>query len=670
MSRKRIDNSLSNNFPLWELVPCGLLLVDEGGKIQDHNQLILQSLGYADTDIKQQLIFQINPRYSLLDWKKLWKRAESGESIVRQPSELITRQGKIRSIFFSFSLVSISGQTFGCCIIDDAINDPHFEEALALAATVGPVGTWQLDLATRELRLDNAALQLLGLDTQHKRMRGGAIWTGILKSRLADQVDELKQTIRRAIDQESAFDADWGHPNPILKIRGIPKRNLGQLSGFFGLVQALETNQIQTSPTAILEPALDQAPMEEQLPLALLTKTLDHVKKPLLIWFNSDGALLHYNASLLHPLGYTEEQLAKMSISQLCPSLDVEDLPKVSTASSTAALRKKDGYILDQKGQQLRCSTKVAISTVEGEPYYLLVVSGLQQQAKSTSLEDAQAKISQLKDQLRKEKIQLQDEVSMHHNFQNIISKSKKYKKIMRMVGQVAATSSTVLITGETGTGKELLARAIHSLSERSEEAMVRVNCAALPQDLIESELFGHEKGAFTGAFQSRIGRFELADKGTIFLDEVGELSLEVQAKLLRVLQEGEFERVGSTKTQKVDVRVIAATNRDLEDLVEEGAFRMDLYYRLNIFPIHNIPLRERREDILPLVQHFVKLFNTKRRNKIQHLMPKDLEYLMAYEFPGNIRELQNIIERAMILSPGDTLNLKAAFSSIIRPSP
>jgi transcriptional regulator with GAF, ATPase, and Fis domain len=218
------------------------------------------------------------------------------------------------------------------------------------------------------------------------------------------------------------------------------------------------------------------------------------------------------------------------------------------------------------------------------------------------------------------------------------------------------------LIIGETGTGKELLARSIHALSKRKDEPMIKVNCAALPANLIESELFGHEKGAFTNAYQRKKGRFELADGGTIFLDEVGELPLELQSKFLRVLQEGEFERVGGTATLSADVRVVAATNRNLVDLVNEGAFREDLYYRLNVFPIQNLPLRERRADIPLLVRHFVKKFAAKQGKEIEHISQADLDELMRYEFPGNIRELENMIERAVIISKGKSLSLSDAY--------
>jgi formate hydrogenlyase transcriptional activator len=223
----------------------------------------------------------------------------------------------------------------------------------------------------------------------------------------------------------------------------------------------------------------------------------------------------------------------------------------------------------------------------------------------------------------------------------------------------VAPTDATVLILGESGTGKELLARAVHNHSKRRTRPLVKVNCASLPTNLIESELFGHEKGAFTGALEKKIGRFELADGGTIFLDEIGEMPIELQAKLLRVLQEGELERLGNSKTTKVDVRVIAATNRELEQAVKAGTFREDLYYRLNVFPITSPPLRERREDISILVPHFLKKFRAKIGKPVRTVSPEAMQALQAYRWPGNVRELENMTERAVILSTGSVLEME-----------
>src|SRR5262249_26284379 len=270
----------------------------------------------------------------------------------------------------------------------------------------------------------------------------------------------------------------------------------------------------------------------------------------------------------------------------------------------------------------------------------------------------AEAEIKALKDQLYKENLALRKEIQTEHNFEEIIGNSAAIKKVFRAIEKVAATDASVLITGETGTGKELIARAIHNLSARKDLVLVKVNCAAIPAGLIESELFGHEKGAFTGAWARKIGRFELADQATIFLDEIGDLPLELQAKLLRVLQEGEFERLGNPRTLKVNVRIIAATNRNLEKSVQEGSFRPDLFYRLNVFPIPLPPLRDRKEDIPLLVSHFAKKYAAKLGKQITSVPQSTLQILQSYPWPGNVRELENLIERAVILAQGVQLEI------------
>lgn len=264
-------------------------------------------------------------------------------------------------------------------------------------------------------------------------------------------------------------------------------------------------------------------------------------------------------------------------------------------------------------------------------------------------------------DDLPEEKVRLEDEILGEINFEGLVGKSAALHQALKEVEIVAPADSGVIILGETGTGKELIARAIHNRSLRRHQPFVKVNCAAIPSGLLESELFGHEKGAFTGAVMRKAGRFEVADKGTLFLDEVGDIPLELQPKLLRVLQEREFERLGSTRTQQVDVRVIAATHRDLKKMVEDGQFRSDLYYRLRVFPLNVPPLRDRRGDIPILVRYYVDKYAKRLNRRIDTIPTQAMEVFCAYHWPGNVRELQNFIERAVILSPGPTLRAPLA---------
>jgi formate hydrogenlyase transcriptional activator len=274
--------------------------------------------------------------------------------------------------------------------------------------------------------------------------------------------------------------------------------------------------------------------------------------------------------------------------------------------------------------------------------------------------------IEALKDKLAKENAYLEEEIRTEHNFGEIVGESAALRRVLKEVETVAPTGSTVLIRGETGTGKELIARALHELSPRRDRTFVKLNCASIPTGLLESELFGHEKGAFTGAIGQKVGRFELAHQGTLLLDEVGDIPPELQPKLLRVLQEQEFERLGGTKTIKVDVRLVAATHRDLARMVADGRFREDLYYRLNVFPLVLPPLRERPDDIPRLVRHFTQRFARRMGRQIEAIPSAVMEALVRYPWPGNIRELQNVIERAVILSPGPSLQV--ALGDLQRP--
>lgn len=323
------------------------------------------------------------------------------------------------------------------------------------------------------------------------------------------------------------------------------------------------------------------------------------------------------------------------------------------------ALYQKKPYDIEHRivlpGEEVRVVNERAEVTFDnkGKPIRMIgTVQDITERKKAEeNLRNALEEVERLKSRLQAENIYLQEEIKTDHDFDEIITRNEQFKRILRKVEQVASTTANVLILGETGTGKELVARAIHNISDRRDRPLVKVNCAALPSSLIESELFGHEKGAFTGALSLKIGRFELADKGTIFLDEIGDLSLDLQAKLLRVLQEGEFERLGNSSTIKVDVRVIAATNKDLEELIGDNSFRQDLYYRLNVFPIKIPPLRQRKDDIPLLVKHFTGKYSRKIAKNIETVPARVMGNLQSYEWPGNIRELENVIERAVILS-------------------
>jgi formate hydrogenlyase transcriptional activator len=343
---------------------------------------------------------------------------------------------------------------------------------------------------------------------------------------------------------------------------------------------------------------------------------------------------------------------------------------RIFSIEEAAAISKSTGDILGREGIQSICSIPLVSRrdtlgtlNVGSRQKHFFTAADMQFFTQvagqvAIALENALAyrRIEELNARLAEEKVYLEDEIRTDSRFEEIIGQSRALKAILKQVETVAPTDSTVLINGETGTGKELLARAIHDLSPRRQATFVKLNCAAIPMGLLESEMFGHEKGAFTGAIAQRVGRFELAHRGTMFLDEVGEIPLELQTKLLRVLQEREFERLGSSRTIRTDARLVAATNRDLATMVEEREFRADLFYRLNVFPITVPPLRDRREDIPLLVRYFVQQFARRMNRRITNIPSEAMQALTRYNWPGNIRELQNFIERAVIISPGPSL--------------
>jgi transcriptional regulator with GAF, ATPase, and Fis domain len=300
------------------------------------------------------------------------------------------------------------------------------------------------------------------------------------------------------------------------------------------------------------------------------------------------------------------------------------------------------------------------IRDAEGRPKHVIAIHEdiTERKRAENDLRNAVDEIKKLRDQLYQENIALREEIDRSSMFEEIVGESPALQRVLADVTKVAPADSTVLITGETGTGKELVARAIHKRSHRASRAFISVNCAAIPPSLIASELFGHERGAFTGAVQRRLGRFELAEGGTIFLDEVGELPLETQIALLRVLQEKEFERIGGSKVIRANVRVIAATNRDLQRAIDAGKFRSDLYYRLNVFPIEVPPLRQRKEDIPLLVEYFIDRYTVKAAKRIRGIHRTTLEKLRSYSWPGNIRELQNVIERSVIVCETENITV------------
>ena len=381
------------------------------------------------------------------------------------------------------------------------------------------------------------------------------------------------------------------------------------------------------------------------------------------LWLCPLGFIKRINEAAINKYGYSEAEFSKLNILDISRDADTDKFKEIWKNLETKKQLEFEANHYNKEGKKIMVEVSAHFIQFESMDYACTIVRDItERKHKEAALRGALMEIRELKKILEAENNYLQEEIKVENNFSEIITNSKNFQEVLKQIEQVADTTSTVLITGESGTGKELIARAIHQLSRRNGKPIIKVNCAALPPSLIESELFGHEKGAFTGAINKKIGKFELANGGTLFLDEIGEMPIELQPKILRVLQDGELEKVGGSTVQKVDVRVLAATNRNLVKEIEQENFREDLYYRLNVFPIHSIPLRERKEDIPLLVRYFCEKISAKLGRKITNIPQKIITALMQYDFPGNIRELENLIERGIIMSRGNKLIIGSWF--------
>jgi PAS domain S-box-containing protein len=517
------------------------------------------------------------------------------------------------------------------------------------------------------------------------RATGNEVIVGLTDASAAAMPESILRYVTRTHENVLLDDALSVNPfssdqyfvqNRVRSVLCLPLLNQGKISGVLYLENNLAPRVFTSERIAVLKVLVSQTAISlENTRLyrdlenreAKIRRLVDANILGIFIW-NVDGAILEANEAFLRMLQYDREDLVsgRLRWRDLTPDdwreRDDRALAAVDTFSTVPAYEKE---YFRKDGSRVPILIAAALFEEHGQEGVAFALDLSEQKR-------AEAEIRALKDQLYKENLALREEVERTSMFDEIVGASNELKVVLSRIARVAPTDSTVLVTGETGTGKELIARAIHRKSPRAGRAFVSVNCAAIPRELILSELFGHEKGAFTGATQRRLGRFELADGGTIFLDEVGELLPDTQVALLRVLQERELERVGGGKPIHVDVRVIAATNRDLEASVANGTFRQDLFYRLNVFPIEVPPLRERKDDLLLLVEYFVQRYGAKAGKEIRSIDKKTLDLLRAYDWPGNIRELQNVIERSVILNSGDVFSVDESWLSkrSVTPTP
>ena len=467
---------------------------------------------------------------------------------------------------------------------------------------------------------------------------------------VADILSDPKWADYRDIALQSGLRAAWS--SPIMSHDG---KVLGTFGMYYREVRHPDPAEIQlidyASRIAGIAIERDRSQSARQQAYRELQQLIDFLPQLVLV-LDAEGALLHANQMLLDYYGRTlEEMRGAGTAERVKRDVHPDDFERVRS-------ERQDGFA---KGAPFEIEKRLLRKDGRYRWFLFRYKPLLNEERRiarwfvtATDFEDRK----QAEQRMRNENLALREEIDRSSMYETIVGSSESLRKVLSQVDKVAPTDSTVLILGETGTGKELIASAIHKRSKRSARAFIRVNCAAIPPSLIASELFGHEKGAFTGALQRRAGRFESADGGTIFLDEIGELSPETQLALLRVLQERELERVGSNQPISVDVRVVAATNRDLEAAVHAGTFRQDLFYRLNVFPIRVPPLRERKNDIPLLVEYLVERYARRAGKTVSHIEKKTLDILQAYDWPGNVRELQNVIERAVILCDGETFSV------------
>ncbi len=769
----------------------GVLWIDAGGRVKLANEQAARILGTSLNQLRSRSYFEIDPNYSLLAWKKLWKEQSEANGAVIGPVDALFIFGEDRYAPVTYHLRQISwGEERFCAVIFySRVEFCRPWDWLRVAENYLISGSWEINLLDRSVHLSEQMRRLVELEEDE--VPTGSNWKmvrDLLLPRLKkEDIAAIQEAVAGAMHDGDDFETEVflqkkssiGSEPVYSRFRLVVHADQSELSVYklFGTLQQAIVNLRASAVTA--------SDIDQQL----MRFSLDHTSN-MVFFISHENGIQYANSRACERTGYTYDELLSIDPDQLSNTdyqeqrADIYDtLRRQKSITMQTELRCKDGSMIpvevsmsylkigdrefnvaisrDVSSQQqretmleLRSLTlnnlrewviwldeyqivrntneaaQLALEKSLGKPvvnqHFKKIFPGLQipdqpkidqladrdsgkagqpyifrqkgmpdvtldvnfydirlvnavptlcvvcrditdLKKRERELEISTAKVEELSLRLRDRNKVLREEIDTKFNNNSIVTVSPRYRAVLRQIGQVAGTDATVLLTGETGTGKELLARSIHNFSPRSGNTLVSVNCAALPENLIESELFGHEKGSFTGAYTQKRGKFEMADKGTIFLDEIGELPLDMQSKLLRVLQEGEIQRVGSSKDIAVDVRVVAATNRDLEQMVEDGTFREDLFYRLNVFPIHNLPLRERREDIPVLIKHFTKQLSDRMGKLITHIPQEDMTRLQQYNFPGNVRELINLVERAVIVTRGETLDLASSFDLLRR---
>jgi formate hydrogenlyase transcriptional activator len=650
--------------------------IDANQNIFQVNDMACAMSGYSREELTAKKVTDINPSSVVMDWPAFWQRLKKEKKITFNAQHR-HKAGYLYDVEITGNFIEFEGKEYSCSIVRD-IRKRKFEEEILRTVSEATSGVTGKDFFIQLARNITSTLAMRYAlitecaNAEKTRLRTLCYLDGQL---VLDNVEyDTAGTPCEIIMQGKDFFLAKGIEEHFPKEKGIQSYVgvpvFSPVNGeVIGHIIAVDPNPVasENNQTSVLKifasrvgAEMERMKVEEKLKIANedLQRLLGESEERFRDLFEEapiayvheglDSKFIKANRAALRILGVRPDQVPTTYGKTMAP--DTPDAQRRMKEAFESVGRGTDtsGVILELRRKD------------NGAPIWIQWWSNPDRSGTytRTMFVDITDKVMMEREQaiLQAQNQYLQDELKFNHNFHEIVSKSKKFHKILQQIEQVASTDSTVLILGESGTGKELIARALHNISSRSKRPLVKVNCATLPANLIESELFGHEKGAFTGAMDKKIGRFELADGGTIFLDEIGELPIELQAKLLRVLQEGEFERLGNPRSMHVDVRVIAATNRNLEHAIEKKEFREDLFYRLNVFPVICPPLRERKEDIPLLVKHFCQKHEAKIGKKISNIPSKVMDVLMGYDWPGNIRELENIIERALIFSRNETL--------------
>ncbi len=629
----KLDQTVLNNW-LVERSPFEIMWMNESGQIISANNEFCKRVGYSKTEITNLKVFDLNISATDDSWKAhIEKVKKEGKDNFKATHK--TKEGTFYEVEVFAQYFSDNGNNLICAVMNDISQSSFYYRLMTSVQKLNSVGGWMLDIQDGSILVTEEAYAIFKNTTSKDFMPNTIV------QKFKDQ-ELFRKLILDAMQKGKGF-------NEVFETTQVPRKYIRCIVN--PIKKGQKVYKLLGSYQDITKQRLKQKKLQ------FFKEIIDNTQD-LIYTYNREGKLLHYNQRVSEVLGFTNEELDDFSIFDLDSNITEDWWQQHFDTIKKAKVSNLEWLIRRKDGTKFPAEITANHLVYDGVDINCAIIRDVTvRKAKDLKLYEALEEIKSLKERLEDENEYLQDEIEEKLNFGSIICRSDEYGQVLKKVNQVAPTDTTVLITGESGTGKELIARAVHTNSLRSARPMISVNCATLPKELFESELFGHKKGSFTGAYKDKVGKFDLADGGTIFLDEIGEVPLELQPKLLRVIQEGQFDILGSSKTSQVDVRIIAATNRELKQMVKEGLFREDLYYRLNVFPIDNIPLRARKDDILPLANYFLNKYSSKAGKSFKKLSKQTERKLLAYDYPGNIRELENLIERAVIIENGTTLN-------------